>query len=127
MSARKLKPVEANDGSYGGLVLAAFDQLDGAAQKVDVLAAGYPEGSHMAFASAESAALAPSSWERWVKAVEAKLGFDLDGDNSAEAIANGTADGYSLDGAYDAWRAGDSVQRHVNDVRAALARVGGAA
>lgn len=26
-AARRLKPVEANDGSYGGLVLAAFDAL----------------------------------------------------------------------------------------------------
>jgi hypothetical protein len=28
MPARKLKPVEANDGSYAGLVLAVFDRLD---------------------------------------------------------------------------------------------------
>ncbi len=28
MTARKLKPVEANDGSYAGLVLAAFDALE---------------------------------------------------------------------------------------------------
>ena len=27
MPARLLKPVEANDGSYAGLVLAAFDRL----------------------------------------------------------------------------------------------------
>lgn len=27
MAVRKLKPVEANDGSYAGLVLAAFDAL----------------------------------------------------------------------------------------------------
>ena len=28
MPARKLKPVEANDGSYAGLVLAAFDAME---------------------------------------------------------------------------------------------------
>lgn len=27
MAVRKIKPVEANDGSYGGAVLAAFDAL----------------------------------------------------------------------------------------------------
>jgi hypothetical protein len=27
MAVRKRKPVEANDGSYGGMVLAAFDHL----------------------------------------------------------------------------------------------------
>ena len=27
MAVKKLKPVEANDGSYGGAVLAAFDQM----------------------------------------------------------------------------------------------------
>lgn len=30
MPVRKLKPVEANDGSYAGLVLAAFDKLEAA-------------------------------------------------------------------------------------------------
>lgn len=36
MAVRKPKSVEANDGSYGGMVLAAFDSLP--AQPVDVLA-----------------------------------------------------------------------------------------
>lgn len=31
-AARKLKPIEANDGSYAGLVLSAFDALEAAAR-----------------------------------------------------------------------------------------------
>ena len=56
------------------------------------------------------------------------LVFDLDGDESEAARLAGTSDGYSVDGAYVAWRRGDSVARYVADVRAniaALARVGG--
>lgn len=36
MAVRKLKPVEANDGSYGGMVLAAFDSLTDAALLADI-------------------------------------------------------------------------------------------
>lgn len=96
---------------------------------VHVLAVG-PGADFMNFAASESAALEPTAWERWFDRAEKMLGFDLDGDDSEAARLAGTSDGYSVDGAYDAWRRGDSVEKHVADVRAAiaaLARVGGAA
>lgn len=37
MAAPKLKPVEANDGSYAGLVLAAFDALPPPAQTPEII------------------------------------------------------------------------------------------
>ncbi len=83
----------------------------------------------MHFAACESAALQPTGWERWAERVEKMLGFDLDGDDSEAAREAGTSDGYSLDGAYEAWRRGDTAEQHVAAVRAAiaaLARVGGA-
>ena len=68
-----------------------------------------PGADFMRFAASENAALRPSAWERWAQAVEAALGFDLDGDDSDDARRAGTSDGYSLDGAYDAWRRGDET------------------
>lgn len=85
---------------------------------------------HMNFAASESAALEPCAWERWYDAAEKMLGHDLDGDDSEEARAAGTADGYSVDGAYDAWRAGITVAQYTKQVaerKAALASAGGAA
>ena len=72
------------------------------------MARTYPEYDHpfMAFAAAESAALDDcTEWRRWLSRVKSILGHDLDGDNTAEARTAGTADGYSLDGAYDAYEA----------------------
>jgi len=90
------------------------------------------EGSHLEFAASESAALAPTDWERWFARAERLIGHDLDGDDSEAAHAAGTADGYSVDGAYDAWRAGLTVEQYAAQVtegkaRAALARIGGGA
>lgn len=61
--------------------------------------------NHLEFAAMESAALVPGSWERWAREVEKKLGHSLDGDQAA--------DGYSMDPAFDAWRAGASPDAHV--------------
>lgn len=85
---------------------------------VDVLRAG---AEFMHFAASESAALQPTDWEVWAERVEKALGHDLDGEDSDAARKAGTSDGYSLDGAYAAWRRGDSVMQHVADVRAAIA------
>ena len=58
----------------------------------------------MDFAASESAQLeSDAAWLAWVRRAEAILGHDLDGDNSANSRAAGTADGYSLDDAYDAY------------------------
>lgn len=60
------------------------------------------------------------AWLRWVKRVERCLGHSLDGDD--------VWDGYSLDGAYGAWEAGDTVVQHVWDVcvqKTALINIGG--
>lgn len=81
------------------------------------------EGSHIEFAAIESAALEPTNWDRWVNRAEKAVGHDLDGDDSAEARANGTADGYSLDGAYDAWRGGLTVAQYAAKVAASKARI----
>lgn len=95
---------------------------------VDALCAG---ADFMHFAASESAALQPTDWEVWAERVERVLGHDLDGEDSDAARQAGTSDGYSLDGAYEAWRSGDSVMQHVADVRAAIAAIarvqGGAA
>jgi hypothetical protein len=51
-----------------------------------------------------------ASWLRWADAVEALLGHDLDGDQ--------TVDGYSIDFAYDEFRAGRSAADYVASVSA---------
>lgn len=48
--------------------------------------------------SYESAACAPTAWERWIAAVEQILGHCADGDANT--------DGYSLDDFYDSWKQG---------------------
>lgn len=53
---------------------------------------------HMALGLAESAACEPTAWERWIDDVEHLLGHSPDGDRDA--------DGYSLDGFYEQWKAG---------------------
>ena len=85
------------------------------------------EGSHLEFAAAESAALEPTDWERWYAAAEKAVGHDLDGDDTEEARAAGTADGYSVDGAYDAWRAGMTVTQYAQQVAERKAACAGGA
>lgn len=58
----------------------------------------------------ESAACAPTAWERWVGEVETLLGHSADGDHRV--------DGYSLDGFYEAWEAGMSPADAVSATRA---------
>lgn len=80
--------------------------------------------NHLEFAAAESVALETTGWDRWFAAAEKAVGHDLDGDDSDIARAAGTADGYSVDGAYDAWRAGMTVAQYAQQVaerKAALA------
>ena len=48
--------------------------------------------------AAEQASITEIQWLHWIDEVEALLGHSADGDESL--------DGYSLDGAYDAYRAG---------------------
>lgn len=43
-----------------------------------------------------------TEWDIWIAAVEALVGHDCDGDEEY--------DGYSLDGLYDMWKAGSSVE-----------------
>ena len=71
--------------------------------------------NHLEFAAYESAQLDETNWERWVKAAETALGFDLDGDE--------IADGYSLDGAHDCFEWGWSVAEYVEHVREAMAEI----
>ena len=73
----------------------------------------------MDFAVGESAQLdADAAWSAWVKRAEAVLGHNLDGDDSAPARAAGKIDGYSLDGAYDAFCASVTVDAFVRTVMA---------
>ena len=68
----------------------------------------------MAFAMQESAQLdSCDEWLAWVQRAEAAIGHDLDGDESAPARVAGKSDGYSLDGAYDAFCAGATVDAYV--------------
>ena len=75
----------------------------------------------MDFAAIESAQLdgsdADRAWLAFVKRAEKLLGHSLDGDDYAEVIAAGRSDGYSLDGAYDAWLAGGTPDTYVAAVR----------
>ena len=62
--------------------------------------------SHLEFAAYESTQLAETSWERWMIKAERIAGHDLDGDET-------TGDTYSIDGAYDAFRAGETPEQYV--------------
>ena len=50
-------------------------------------------------------------WYRWLAYASKLAGHDLDGDENV--------DGYSLDGAYDAWEAGESAASYVTRTNAA--------
>lgn len=61
------------------------------------------------------------AWLRWVASAEALAGHDLDGDNSAAAQAAGTACGYSLDEAVEAFERGETAAAYVASFRRAAA------
>ncbi|SJK83763.1 hypothetical protein [Halomonas elongata] len=66
---------------------------------------------HIETGMLESTQAAPSQFERWAVNAERILGHDLDG---TEWI-----DGYSIDGARDAWRAGATPAEYAAQVHAA--------
>lgn len=66
--------------------------------------------NHLAFAQAESASIdTDTRWLSWCGRAEDMLGHALDGDQAT--------DGYSLDGAFAAFREGASVVEYVLDVQ----------
>lgn len=66
--------------------------------------------NHLAFAQAESLSLdSDARWLGWCGRAEDMLGHDLDGDQAR--------DGYSIDGAFAAFRDGASVVEYVLDVQ----------
>ena len=65
--------------------------------------------NHLEFAALERSALAPSQWESWAGSVEELLQHGLDGSQ--------LDDGYILDFAYLAWRAGDSAVDHAHRIK----------
>lgn len=67
--------------------------------------------NHLEFAAAESAALEPTAWERWAEVVEARLGHNLDGHH--------VTDGYSMDAAYVAYKAGITAVQYAARVESA--------
>lgn len=84
--------------------------------------------NHLEFAALESAMAdtpADRSFSAFVARAERLLGVaDLDGDNSEAAKAAGTADGYSLDEASDAFDRGETAAKYAASVRANLAAQG---
>ncbi len=65
--------------------------------------------NHLEFATHESIQLAPTPAERFFGDVEAILGHSLDGDEER--------DGYSIDGALEAYRRGLSPEEYVAIIR----------
>jgi hypothetical protein len=79
--------------------------------------------NHLEFAALESyVSPQEKNWIKWTEKVEAILGHDLDGENSEAAKAVGTADGYSLDEAHDAWLANVTAEQYAVEVEAAKKR-----
>lgn len=79
--------------------------------------------NHLEFAVLESyVSPRDRNWEKWVNRVEVLLGHDLDGNNSEAAKAAGTADGYSMDEAHDAWLAGATAEQYAAEVQVGNAR-----
>lgn len=80
----------------------------------------------MNFAASESAQLdSDAAWLAWIYHAEAILDHDLDGDDSAESKAAGKSDGYSLDGAYDAFLDGVTPEGYAQAVKTNPAYRGG--
>lgn len=65
--------------------------------------------NHLEFAALESRALEPHPWDIWIEEAERLAGHDLDGDDDIE--------GYSLDGAHDAFEAGQSPADYVRTIQ----------
>lgn len=61
--------------------------------------------NHIEFAALESAQLGLSKWDAWIKHARQLVGHDLDGDQAV--------DGYSLDGAHDAFERGETVHEYI--------------
>lgn len=81
------------------------------------------EGSFLEFVQSESyVGPGERAWLRWVKEAEKLLCHDLDGDNSEAAKAAGTACGYSLDEANDAFQDGLTAEEYVAEVIAEKAK-----
>lgn len=72
--------------------------------------------SHLELGMQESAQAAPSAFERWAANAEAILGHDLDGDERR--------DGYSVDGALAAYRAGVGSAEYAARVNSARRGIG---
>lgn len=72
--------------------------------------------NHVEIGMLESAQAAPTSFERWAKNAEAILGHDLDGDERR--------DGYSVDGALAAHRAGVGSAEYAARVNSARRGMG---
>lgn len=73
--------------------------------------------SHIEFAEAESRALDPTAWDRWINRLEKTVGHSLDGDENA--------DGYSLDFCLDLFRervSVDDAASLIHSNKASLAR-----
>ena len=68
---------------------------------------------HMEFAAAESEGLKPTAWDRWIEKAEKLIGHDLDGNDTEQAQREGTADGYSLDEALEAFEGGATPHAYV--------------
>ena len=67
----------------------------------------------MDFAESESAALAPTPWDKWIADVESRVGIDLDGDQKE--------DGYSIDTLGEWFDKGLSSESAAARVRQAIA------
>jgi len=72
----------------------------------------HPFAVHMA---TESAGLKKDDWEYWAEKAEALAGHDLDG--------NQETDGYSIDFAYDAYKAGQTPEDYVASIERPLPSV----
>lgn len=67
--------------------------------------------NHMEFVKSESQALEPTSFEKWAALVEREYGIvNLDGDQAS--------DGYSIDGAFEAFERGWSVEDYISTLPA---------
>lgn len=67
--------------------------------------------NHVEFGLAESAAATcHTAWDRWIDKAKKLAGHDLDGDQRE--------DGYSLDGAYDAFCDGHTPEQYVASITA---------
>jgi hypothetical protein len=65
--------------------------------------------NHLDFAALEARAHEPHPWDHWLADAERLAGHDLDGDDEIE--------GYSLDGAHDAFERGESPAAYVASIR----------